>query len=157
MQRSLSLLILFSLTFLTACEKANIKAGERSLEGDWLVTNINSAFGERTANGISIAESTEESGVLGSFVFSENEVVSSYTRLDTLYENTSTWQLQREKVNEGFFKVERYTLVLENQIFTCEFGDQTKNAERNATQLRLIFETTNIGAHEQFILTLEKE
>ena len=69
----------------------------------------------------------------------------------------NAWELKRDKINESFFKVEQYTLCTENQNFICEFGDQTKDAERNATQLRLIFDTNEIGDYEQFILNLEKQ
>ena len=156
MYKSFFLLLLLSFTF-SACEKVNIKAGEASLEGVWMTTNITSAYGERTKSGISIEENTQEEGNLGTFTFSETEVVANYTRLDTLYEITSSWKLKRDKVNEGFFKVEQYTLCTESQNFICEFGDQTKDAEHNATKLRLIFETTEIGVYKQFVMELEKE
>jgi len=156
MQRP-TLVILFLFLLFTACEKVNIKAGEQSLEGNWAVMNITTLYGERSDLGITVQENFEENGSLGAFNFSERKVIAEYTRLDTLYDIASIWELKRDKINEGFFKVEQYTLCLEDQNFICKFGDQTKNAERDATRVRLLFETTEMGAYEQFILELEKE
>ncbi|MEN0050194.1 MAG: hypothetical protein AAF806_24225 [Bacteroidota bacterium] len=156
MEKSSLILLFLALTFF-ACEKANLNAGEASLEGTWNVNSIFSAYGERTELGINVEESIQEEGNLGAFNFSETTVDASYTRLDTLYKIASSWELKRDKISEGFFKVEQYTLCTDDQSFICEFGDQTKDAERNATQIRLIFETTEIGAYEQFVLKLEKE
>ncbi len=141
----------------TSCQKANIRAGEASLEGIWRVTEIRSSYGTRVELGTEITEEFTESGTLGTFEFSEEEVSYSYTRLDTLYENTATWQLERERVNEGFTKVEKYTLTLDNEAFVCEFGDQTQDAERDAEMLYLIFETGNIYPYERIDWLLKKE
>lgn len=156
MKRSIFILICITF-FLSACEKSNLKAGRTSLNGTWNVTKIITTYGERRDLGIDNQEDTEETGDLGQFEFTENELTANYTRVDTLRSIESSWELERDKVNAGFFKVEQYTLVLDEESFKCEFGDETKDAERNAIRMRLIFETMEIGAYEQYILELEKE
>ena len=145
--------------FLTlgACQKANLRAGETSLQGDWRVTEIISISGERLASGIVNSTDSIEMGTLGNFRFSEEEVSYTYTRLDSLYEGTTAWELERERVNEGFVRVEKYRLLLEQGIFDCAFGDETSDAERDATKVRLVLETTEIGPFDRFELLLEKE
>ncbi len=156
MQKLLSLLI--PLLFLSACAKQNLRNAEKSLKGDWVVTQIYSAEGERFENGgVSTSNQQTETGELGEFSFTDDEVTYSFTRLDSLYEGSSAWTLSRERVREGFVRVEMYTLETGDYDFACEFGDQTSDAEQNATEVRLIFETENIGAYSTFHLELEKE
>jgi len=150
-------LLVLSIFLFVGCEKANIKAGETSLKGTWIVTKINTAYGSRTDLGTNTTQNIEESGTLGQFEFMEDHLLATYTRVDTTYELDTSWELKRDKVNEGFFRVERYSLCLNEQIFQCQFGDETKDAERNANEVRLIFETDDIGFYQQFVLFLEKE
>lgn len=149
--------LLFIAIGLCACAKQNLRNAEKSLKGNWTVTEIYSADGERLTGGIDIQNEQTETGELGEFVFTENEVDYNFTRLDSLYENNSTWTLQRDKVNQGFVRVEVYTLDIDDYDFVCEFGDQTSDAEKNADEVRLIFETKDVGAYSTFQLMLEKE
>ena len=155
MHKLLSLLI--PLLFLSACAKQNLRNAEASLKGDWKVTEIYSAEGEQVSGGINITNQQTETGDLGEFTFTDDDVTYSFTRLDSLYEGSSTWILNRERVNSGFVRVEKYTLETNDYDFICEFGDQTSDAEKNATEVRLIFETEGIGAYLMFQLELEKE
>lgn len=107
MTRIICLLLLSTVLFV-GCEKANIKAGEMSLKGAWVVTKIYTAYGNRTDLGVSVEQMIEESGVLGHFEFTENNLLANYTGVDTTYELDSSWKLKRHKVNEGFFKIELY-------------------------------------------------
>jgi len=149
--------LLIPILFLSACAKQNLRNAEKSLKGDWLVTEIYSAEGERTTGGTNITDQQTETGDLGEFTFTDDEMTYSFTRLDSLYEGSSAWTLNREKVREGFVRVEKYTLTTDDYDFVCEFGDQTNDAEKNATKVRLIFETESIGAYLTFQLELEKE
>lgn len=142
---------------MSACAKQNLRNAEKSLNGDWVVTEIYSAEGERTTGGINITDEQTETGDLGDFSFTDDEVTYNFTRLDSLYEGNSAWTLNRERVREGFVRVEMYTLTTNDYDFVCEFGDQTSDAEKNATEVRLIFETEGLGAYSMFQLELEKE
>lgn len=149
MQNLLSLLI--PLLFLSACAKQNLRNAEKSLKGDWTVTKIYSDEGQNSVAGVT------ETGDLGEFTFTNDEMTYSFTRLDSLYEGSSTWALSRERVNSGFTRVEVYTLETDDYDFVCEFGDQTSDAEQNATEARLIFETEGLSAYSMFQLELKKE
>jgi len=150
-------ILLFGIVMIFACAKQNLRNAEKSLTGNWVVTEIYSAEGERLAGGISIDNEETETGELGEFIFSEDDVTYNFTRLDSLYEDQSGWTLQRERVNQGFTKVEVYTLNIDQYDFVCEFGDSTSDAEKNASEVRLIFETQGVGAYSTFHLTLDKE
>jgi len=156
MHKLLSLLI--PLLFLAACAKQNLRNAEKSLKGDWTITQIYSAEGERFENGgVSTSDEQTEMGDLGEFSFTDGEMTYSFTRLDSLHEGSSSWTLNRQRVNSGFVRVEMYTLTTDDYDYICEFGDQTSDAEKNATEVRLIFETEGIGAYSTFHLELEKE
>ncbi|HZF99632.1 MAG TPA: hypothetical protein VEY71_01455 [Chitinophagales bacterium] len=95
-----------------------------------------------------------ENGELGFMTFSENAVEYAYTRLSETYDSTETWVLNREKVNEGFFKVEKYTLTIGDRDYDCTFGDATSVSEKNADILTLSYETTE--PEPNYTMTLEK-
>jgi len=154
----LSVVIPFIILFtLLSCGKKNLRNAEKSLKGNWTVTEIYSAEGERLTNGIDITDKQTETGDLGEFNFMDNTVNYSFTRLNSLYEGSSGWTLDREKVNAGFVRVEVYTLKTDDYDFVCEFGDQTDDAEKNATEIQLIFETEETGPYTTFHLSMEKE
>lgn len=148
--------LLLLLSFST-CQKQNLNRAEKSLEGTWKVTKIYTAYGEKKELGTQTNEEFTEEGNLGVFTFGETEVDYSYTRLDTLYEGNSKWNLTREKVNAGFTNAEQYTLKFDNQNYICRFGDETKDAEKNATELSLKFETDTVGPYSSVIFWLVKD
>jgi len=150
-------ILLITFVLLSSCAKQNLRNAEKSLKGDWIVTEIYTQEGERVNGGIDITDEQTETGDLGEFTFTDDELTYSFTRLDSLYEGSSAWILNREKVREGFVRVEMYTLETDDYDFICEFGDQTSDAEKDAIEARLIFETEGLGAYSMFQLELEKE
>lgn len=151
------LLILVLLMFLSSCQKQNLRNAEDSLVGTWKVTEIFSATGIRTSNGISIDSSATETGDLGVFVFTEDEVDYTFNRQNMSEMGKDSWTLMRTKENAGFNKIEVYTLTFDDFIFDCAFGDQTSDAEKKASDIRLTSETQTIGDYVTFSLTLVKE
>jgi len=145
------LLILF-----TGCEKRNLKNAEKSLIGNWEVQTIHSTYGTKTDLGTQTNQEYNEEGKLGQFIFDDKLVDYRFTRLDTLYENKSSWSLIREKVNAGFTQSEQYTLTIDDFDFICAFGDETSDAEKDATEIRLFFETKVVGSYTAFELKLHK-
>ncbi len=148
---------LMLLVIFTACQKRNLKHAEKSLEGSWAVQSIYSAYGQNTNLGIQTNEEFNEDGPLGQFNFDKEMVTYRFTRLDTLYESNSAWNLVREKINAGFTKAEQYTLEMDKFEFICAFGDQTSDAEKQATEVKLMFETKTIGSYYTFELDLRKK
>ena len=61
----------------------------------------------------------------------------NFTRGGVPTSGQTTWSLIRDLVNSGFVKVERYTLDFDALSFVCAFGDETSDAEKNATDIRL--------------------
>ncbi len=134
----------------------NLNNAKDSLKGEWEVVKIYSAYGQRMQNGTSVSEEFNETGELGTFTFRETNGDYTFIRRDTTYTGSGSWALTREKVNQGFTQVEVYTLDFGDYTYVCEFGDQTSDAEQDATEIRLIYETTNIGYYETFMLEMEK-
>jgi hypothetical protein len=125
----------FVCSLLFSC-KRDLKQGQKSLEGHWEIDEIISYYPQGDANAQERVE--ERASLLGYFTFSEDGLVYEYMRNDTLYSETTTWQLETEKVNSGFTKVRVFTLVLANgQTYECIYGDQTKNAEKDANEITL--------------------
>lgn len=145
------------LLILTACEKQNLKRAEKSLIGTWQVNKIYSAYGERMELGTQTNEEITEEDELGIFIFNEKTVDYNYTRLDTVYEGNSDWVLNRKKINSGFTKIEVYSLTLDDKTYICSFGDETKNAEKNATEIALLFDSTEIGPYTSIMFWLTKQ
>jgi len=134
-------IILFSvfLFSILSCQKDKENA-EASLVGSWTINNIYNNSGSSTT------------GTLGTFVFKTNGTVNySFRNNGSNIQNNTTWTLSRELVNAGFVKVEKYTLMLgDGKAFITEFGDQTSNAEKNATEIRLQ------DLNGQYVLSLNK-
>ncbi len=133
MLRLFALLTLLALG--VSCGRRDLTEAEKSLEGTWKVTEIFSAEGD--ASGPVGNGPPNETGALGTFTFSGDRVTYNYTRRGITDSGTSSWDLTREMVPSSFTKVERYTLSLENATFAVRFGDQTSDAERNATEIEL--------------------
>ncbi|KQC30532.1 hypothetical protein [Flagellimonas eckloniae] len=127
---------LFPLLFLS-CSK-DLEQGRESLIGTWKVTYIKSSYGEFFTNGAGSTEVLEEDGDLGTFIFNETTVDFDFVRNDTLYAGSALWNLDLEKIRSGFFRENSFTLSIEeNFIFDAQFGNATRNAEKNATTLSL--------------------
>ncbi|MEL7531942.1 MAG: hypothetical protein AAFN10_11565 [Bacteroidota bacterium] len=150
------LLVIFVLPILFSCNRNQIQA-ENSLEGDWTVVAINSYYGNFDSLSFDVNETIEESGNLGSFSFSERTVDFSFTRNDTLFSANTNWTLSAAKVNAGFFRVPAFSLELEDEYaFDVSFEDETKNAERDAANVR--FNSNLAGPSAVYIeMSLEKD
>ena len=135
---------IFVLVFITllfnSCRKDEVQA-ERSLEGTWNVTAITSWYGLLDETSFNAEETIEESGQLGTFEFGATSVDFNFTRNDTLYTGSSTWELHLAKVQSGFFRVNEFTLEIDGEFtYDVTFEDATRNAERNANSLTFIEE-----------------
>ena len=127
-----------------------------SIRGTWEVTSITSIYGQFVENGFNPSETITETGALGFFNFSNDAVAFEFTRNDTLYSGNDIWSITSEKVNAGFTQETKYNLIIENHfLFEVNFGDGTKNSERNAESATFI-ESPDIGFGALIELELEK-
>lgn len=155
-EKNISHWLCLMLLLIAAC-KSDLKHGQESLEGRWVVSKIISTYGEKLELGTTISETVEEEGVLGTFTFSEEELDYSYTRRDTLYNKQANWSLSENKVQEGFFKVPEYTLTIEEEDWIVDFEDGTSDATRKARAVVLSRATTSVGPYQNIQLFLSKE
>ncbi len=151
------LLLILSLPLLLfTCAKDKDQA-INSLNGNWEVVGINSVYGEFFENGFNPSETVEEIGQLGTFNFSPDSVKFEYTRNDTLYTGSETWIISSEKVNTGFTKVTEFTLKIPNHfVFGVDFGNGTKDSEKNANEASFVAYPDSIGYGVFIELKLEK-
>lgn len=150
MEHGKYMVCLLLLASLVSCQNDTAQ-GRNSIEGNWRLTKAETFFSTGSDTTV------REEGVLGQFVFDEDSVTYNFTRNDSLFAGSERWYLVGEKVNDGFFRVNKFTLVVQdNFTFICRFGDQTKNAERGATDITL---STNLAPNPDFyyMLSLEKE
>lgn len=150
--KKVPLVYLILLTGLISCQKDKVQA-ESSIKGDWDITEIVSQYGSFVNNTFVENNTKREMGDLGTFNFAQYDVIYNFTRNDTLYTGNTAWNLAYERVNSGFVKVPKYTLTIENRfIFDAFFEDGTKNAEKNAKEMRL----TQIPANgDQVVIELK--
>lgn len=146
--------IIISLMF-NACRKDEIQA-ENSLEGIWDIVTIHSTYGEFSENGSSPTENISESGQLGTFDFMQEDVDFNFTRNDTLFSGSGSWDIETQRVNAGFSKVTEFTLTIDDHfLFDVFLGDGTKNSEKNAISASFHEIPTN-GIGVSIELMLEK-
>lgn len=149
---TLSLLLSLSLF---SCQREEVQALE-SLEGEWNVVAIESLYGAFTRTGGNATETVEDAGQLGTMLFEEGTVRFNFNRNDSLFAGNSDWELEFEKVNEGFFRVPRYTLIIDALgTFEVQFEDDTKNSQRDA-QNAIFREVTDAPQERIVHFTLEK-
>ncbi len=156
MNHSVKLLLgIVAIPLLFSCNRNQIQA-ENSLEGNWTVVAITSYYGDFDGTSFNVEETIEESGNLGSFIFAENRLVFNFTRNDTFFGGTAPWTLSADKVREGFFRVPEFVLDIEDSFsFDVQFEDETKNAERDAENVR--FTSPEADSRELIIeMSLEK-
>ena len=148
-------LLLIGLT-LASCNRDEIQA-QKSLVGSWDVTAITSIYIPPPGVRNDPSDRVDEAGALGTFEFTEDSVYFSFTRNDTLYTGNSAWLLDRTRVREGFFRVNRFTLGIANQfLFDVTFGDRTANSEKNATSVTFLNDLLN-GGTVWYTISLEKQ
>ncbi|MBR9920123.1 MAG: hypothetical protein GYB31_04730 [Bacteroidetes bacterium] len=145
------------LILLSACNKDELQA-EQSLQGEWKVTEITSYYGDFDQNSFNPSQVVNDTTASGYFLFSEEMAEYNFSRNDTVYSGTASWDLALESVNEGFFKVNDFTLSINGYfMFDVTFGDETKNAEKNATRI-FLRELKEEDSYEFFFdMSLEKK
>ncbi len=144
--------ILLVLIMASACKEDDTSQGVNSLQGVWQVNEVISIY-NNSGN-----DRVDETGNLGEFIFDGDTLRFEYTRNDTLYQGVERWQLQNTQENQGFTRVDVFTLTIENhETFVCEFGDQTRNSEKNATNITLRRESEESSRNPWFELSLNKQ
>lgn len=143
---------------LTACQDDDLAQGINSLEGSWQVTAAKSFYEIAQPDGRLQRSRVDEEGNLGRFEFAEDMVSYQFNRNDTLYQGRERWHLENTRENQGFFKVNRFTLLIDGTFtFKCEFEDQTKNAEQNAKNITLRTKLEEKIDAVSFEMSLNKE
>ncbi len=127
----------------------DLKQAEQSLTGKWNVTKI-------WSTGILPHPRTESSGQMGTFSFSGNQVIYSYTQLGTTYSDTSPWTLTRAMVTDGFTRKPLYTLTLKDRAYDVKFGDGRSDSEEDAKNIELTI-IPAINKRRYHILMLTKQ
>ncbi|WKN45493.1 hypothetical protein [Tunicatimonas pelagia] len=145
-------IILLVFLIVSACKDDDTSQGVDSLQGVWQVNEAISIYDNSGDNRV------DEAGNLGQFIFDNDTLRFEYTRNDTLYQGIERWQLQRTRENQGFSKVNVFTLMIENHdTFICEFGDQTRNSQMNATNITLRREQEENSQDARVELLLSKQ
>ncbi|MEM6844466.1 MAG: hypothetical protein AAF632_19760 [Bacteroidota bacterium] len=152
MSATLFRVILLLFLIVSACKEDDTSQGVDSLQGVWQVNEAISIYDNSGNNRV------DEAGNLGQFIFGSDTLRFEYTRNDTLYQGVERWQLQRSRENQGFSRVNVFTLIIENHdTFICEFGDQTRNSEKNATNITLRREPEENSQDTWIELSLSKQ
>lgn len=143
------LLVLTLGASLTSCNRQEQNA-KKSLEGRWKVTEIQTYYGAYSS------EVILEEGNLGYFNFNQDLAAYSFNHNDTLYSGNTTWDLDVDKQNAGFFRETVFTLSLHSDYtFDVFFEDGTRNSERDAEYIRLSNHTT--ADYDDVLIALELE
>lgn len=138
-------LILFS------CSK-DLGQGEDSLMGTWDVV-----FAETVPVNFE-NRLPEDQGNIGTFIFKEDVMDYFFVHNQDTLTGSSPWRLSLKKQREGFFRVNDFTLKLENFLdFKVNFEDQTRNAEKDAREIELIQDVGPNPNVDYLILKLNKQ
>ena len=152
------ILAIFSLSSCTG----DLKQAEKSLVGNWEVYEIQSQYGDFVIqNGVVTSvvetENKTDKGNLGTFVFNENRLKFDFKRDESRSRGEAPWNLNLSLANSGFFKVNKWTLSLgEKYSFITQFGNSTKNAEKNATHIQLKSWPKTSGEGVAYFMKLKK-
>ncbi len=153
-----SLFLALSMIFMACSSSGSVDDAVKSVTGEWKIKEIYSAYGQQVNLGLSIDFDTTEVVTDGTFNFNSNGIASYYyNRLDTLYAaGELDWSLTKESQDCGFTPCDLYLLSLDTRTYECQFGDETSDAHIDATEIRLISETRQMGPYRQIIFFLEK-
>lgn len=152
-----TLLVIGTAFMFTGCKKDDIQAA-KSLKGEWDVVAISSFYAKFIENGFVPFETIEESGQLGTFHFKEDSVDFNFMRNDTLYAGKAAWNLDLEKVRQGFSRGNEFTLTIEDYfILDVSFENGTRNSEKNANSMTFIETPTTTGFGVAIEMSLEKK
>jgi len=150
------LFIVSTVFLILSCQKDERQA-TKSLEGNWKVVTVETIYGSQSEFGFSVDSSFLSTGDLGSFDFSDDHVDYKFIAHNVSFDGNSNWTLEADKVNEGFVRVNQFILTIEDDfVFDVDFGNSTKNSEKNATQA-VFNEKTSSGKDFMLYLELEKE
>jgi hypothetical protein len=131
----LSSILILTLTIIClfpACRSDELQ-GQMSLEGSWDIVRQTTFYGEFSPTSFNATETVTSSGG-GNFNFTQSSVSYMYGRDSTTYIGTGEWSMEMEKVREGFFRSNQFTLNFDNKYwFEVTFGDDTHNSEKDAT------------------------
>ncbi len=128
----------FCLT-LFSCQD-DLSIAEKSLIGQWTIYKVYS-------------NDNIQEGDFGTFNFKKDGTISvaltsSFLNLNSL----ESWDLNHQRVNSGFVKVDEFTLNISSLgTFNCAFEDQTNDAHKNAKNIALLH------LNDQYELFLTKE
>ena len=145
-QKYINLLIIIIIGFLTifSCVEDQVQA-EESLEGNWEVIEIISSYGKFYEFGHDSISTVRETEKLGSFIFKSNvngvnNVDYNFKRNDTLFSASKSYNLDLIKIQSGFFKEKKFTLMIEDlYIYDVQFGNYTRNSEKKAKEMELLY------------------
>lgn len=161
--RTLFFLSIIGFVTLLACERESnnspmLKEAIESLQGEWVIVDGRYYYNFGSENGISVDSTIEVTSELGSFIFRAETVDYDINFPHVSFsQSNADWTLEKKKVNMGFVRVDRYFLIIEDRLYSCHFGDETTNSERNATAIRLnLIVEDRTGEYEDYELELEK-
>lgn len=140
-------LSILSLFILSSCG-SKIDSAKESLIGSWKVKEI---YRYNNSTGLSVRDS---SGI-GNFDFTETQCDYNYTFESIAEMNSFEYEFQATKENSGFFKVDRFD-VLGEENFRVRFGDETSDAHEDATEAMLESSVANDSVAFEMIIFLEK-
>lgn len=159
----LNYLIVLS-TIVILCLACGDDEGEaqESIMGDWRITNILSEYGNfsqmELGSSFDVEQTVTDGSDAGSFRFTESSVSYSFTRNDSLFTGTENWSLELLKENQGFVRVNKYSLTISDEfLFDVSFEDSTQNAQKDAKNMTWHQEPTISGKALRIEMMLKKE
>ena len=149
-------LLIGTLLLCFSCKKAKFKKAENSLEGNWNVESAYIAYGQRMDLGTQTDSSFTEENV-GSFEFEEDKTGNHnfVLRGENYNIDNFSWELEERDIG-GFTNAKGFNIVIDEITYRLTFGDGTSDAHKNATEMELFFETTDIGEYFSYQLSLTK-
>lgn len=140
--RALTFTFLISSLLMMSCSK-DIDQARESINGTWNVTTAFTSTGSFSGSTFIADTDQTETGNLGTFEFSDSQVVYDFIRQDTSYVGDNSWVLSSERVNAGFTKVTKYTLSIDDTfLFDVFFGDGTSDSQDDASIIQLTQEAS---------------
>ncbi|GAB4234504.1 MAG: hypothetical protein Tsb0034_08170 [Ekhidna sp.] len=150
-------IILFSILSVSLAACSDEEQGRESILGYWEIEEIISLYGHfsQGGQGNNCLEEFTDVDNPGYFEFKNDMVVYEFIRNDTLYQDKAYWYLELKKERNGFFRENVFGLEVENlHQFSVEFGNNTRNSEKDANKMSwLVWPTENgKGVGIQFFL-----
>lgn len=145
------------ISLLVGCT-STIESANESLVGKWSINKIITSKGNRISGGLTIDTNITEAIVsIGIMEFTEEgKCTWEFKRLGKTDVGSSSYKLLGRKENEGFIKVRKYSINLNDRTFDVAFGDQTSDAHKSARDITLSYDPQIVGTYEGFVLFLKK-